>query len=584
MSTCFLFLTCFAICSLGQSGSDVLAGSGTTNPSRLIMKQQNLLMDRALGNVKMSYRAVGSSTGQKEMIANVNDFGCSEIPLSTTQQAQVGEEMLTIPFVLSAISVFHSVPNCRTKSSVSVFHSVPNLLGKDLNMTADVLARIFQLNITYWDAAPIKALNPDHVIPHEPIKVLHRLLGSSSTYLLSQYLSFASTSWALGVGVLLTWHPNTTAVYGSGEMSSMLATTPYCIGYLDTGFANDPYLEEIKLRNKAGNFVSSRNLAGVQAAVNVAAQNLPAAHESWANVTLVNQDGPDTWPMTTFSYYLVRRDLSNKTNSALVKAQLDFALSDQGQALSSEFGFLPIGAAIGNISKAGVARLILAPQAQEYEFEVGTIPTFGAGPYVISDRRQGYLTRSVEDLDAGIAQLEAVTNELKMFEEVLELHGSGTTNPSDYIWRVMGLLESRLQSPTKLTYRGIGSGNGISEFLAGANAFGSGDIPLTSAQYASLNGEAVLQIPFVVGGVSVFHNAVDGLVLDAPTLAKIFSRQITRWDHPNITNLNPDLQDELQGQNITIVHRKDSSSSTTALPATSRRPLQLFGHWARALS
>eukprot|EP00808_Paulinella_micropora_P010182 g72602.t1 len=315
MSTLFLFVACFAICSLGQS-ENVLAGSGTTNPSRLIWKQQNLLMDRAFGNIKMSYRAVGSGTGQKEMIDGVTDFGCSEIPMSTTQQAQVGGEMLTIPFVLG---------------SVSVFHSVPNLLGKQLNMTADVLADIFQLNITYWDASPIQALNPDQVFPHEPIKVFHRLLGSSSTFLLSQYLAFASTKWVLGVGSVLNWHPNATSVLGSAEMSSMLYTTPYSIGYLDTGFANDPYLQEIKLRNKAGNFVSSRNLDGVQAAANMAAENLPKANESWANVNLVNQDGPITWPMTTFSYFLVRRDLSLKNNSALIKAQLDFALSKDGQ-------------------------------------------------------------------------------------------------------------------------------------------------------------------------------------------------------------------------------------------------------------
>jgi len=40
---------------------------------------------------------------------------------------------------------------------------------------------------------------------------------------------------------------------------------------------------------------------------------------------------------------------------------------------------------------------------------------------------------------------------------VLELHGSGTTNPQKFFWKVMDILEERTQNAIKMTYRGVGA-------------------------------------------------------------------------------------------------------------------------------
>ena len=37
-----------------------------------------------------------------------------------------------------------------------------------------------------------------------------------------------------------------------------------------------------------------------------------------------------------------------------------------------------------------------------------------------------------------------------------ELHGSGTTNPSKFFWKVMDMLEERTRTPVTMTYRGVG--------------------------------------------------------------------------------------------------------------------------------
>ena len=42
-------------------------------------------------------------------------------------------------------------------------------------------------------------------------------------------------------------------------------------------------------------------------------------------------------------------------------------------------------------------------------------------------------------------------------DKVFELHGSGTTNPQRFFWKVMDILEERAANPIKLTYRGVGA-------------------------------------------------------------------------------------------------------------------------------
>ena len=45
-----------------------------------------------------------------------------------------------------------------------------------------------------------------------------------------------------------------------------------------------------------------------------------------------------------------------------------------------------------------------------------------------------------------------------------QLHGSGTTNPSKFVWEVLDLLASRAKNPLSLSYRAVGSTTGQIEF------------------------------------------------------------------------------------------------------------------------
>jgi len=70
----------------------------------------------------------------------------------------------------------------------------------------------------------------------------------------------------------------------------------------------------------------------------------------------------------------------------------------------------------------------------------------------------------------------------------------------------------------------------------------------------------------MVGGpIAIGYNlsGVSNLVLDAPTLAKIFNSKITTWNDAAIKALNPGVT--LPSSKIQTVHRQDESGTTDNL-------------------
>jgi phosphate transport system substrate-binding protein len=112
-----------------------------------------------------------------------------------------------------------------------------------------------------------------------------------------------------------------------------------------------------------------------------------------------------------------------------------------------------------------------------------------------------------------------------------------------------------------LNYQSIGSGGGIKQIEAKTVTFGASDAPLKGEE---LEKNGLVQFPMVMGGIVPVVN-IDGvnpgdLVLDGPTLAKIFLGDIKTWDDPAIKKLNPSAK--LTSQAIVVVHRSDGSGTT----------------------
>ncbi|MFF8016028.1 phosphate ABC transporter substrate-binding protein PstS [Streptomyces sp. NPDC007929] len=118
----------------------------------------------------------------------------------------------------------------------------------------------------------------------------------------------------------------------------------------------------------------------------------------------------------------------------------------------------------------------------------------------------------------------------------------------------------------QINYKGGGSGAGVTAFTQGQVAFAGSDSALKPDEVAAskkvCTGGQGIDLPMVGGPIAVGYNVngVDNLVLDAPTLAKIFNNQITNWNDKAIQKLNPDAK--LPDLKIQAFHRSDDSGTT----------------------
>ncbi|MFL1426384.1 MULTISPECIES: phosphate ABC transporter substrate-binding protein PstS [unclassified Nocardiopsis] len=145
------------------------------------------------------------------------------------------------------------------------------------------------------------------------------------------------------------------------------------------------------------------------------------------------------------------------------------------------------------------------------------------------------------------------------------LTGAGASFPDPLFQDLIYTYNSDVQPGVQINYQSVGSGAGVEQFLEQTVDFGSseqylGEEDLAAAEEA--RGCAAVQYPVVFGAVVIAFNneALDGLVLDAETIAKIYDGQIKTFDAPEIAELNPDL--DLPSDEIIPVHRSDSSGTT----------------------
>ncbi len=112
-----------------------------------------------------------------------------------------------------------------------------------------------------------------------------------------------------------------------------------------------------------------------------------------------------------------------------------------------------------------------------------------------------------------------------------------------------------------LNYQSIGSGGGIKQIYARTVTFGATDAPLSGDD---LSKRELAQFPMVMGGIVPVINVpgikAGTLVLDGPTLARIFLGEIKTWDDVAIAKLNANVK--LPKQAIAVVHRSDGSGTT----------------------
>lgn len=120
---------------------------------------------------------------------------------------------------------------------------------------------------------------------------------------------------------------------------------------------------------------------------------------------------------------------------------------------------------------------------------------------------------------------------------------------------------TKTHTNVKINYGGGGSGKGRQDFADKVVDFACSDAPYKEADAGKVKDE-FFYLPNVLGAITVSYNVegVDKLNLSPETIAKIFQREIKKWNDPAIAADNADAK--LPDADIVVVRRSDGSGTT----------------------
>jgi phosphate ABC transporter phosphate-binding protein len=340
-------------------GQITINGAGATFPFPLI-DTWRVDYKSIKPNVNINYQSIGSGGGVKQFIEKTVDFGATDAPL-TASEVQRAPGAVHIP---------------ETIGSVVVAYNIPSMPNKGLKLTGPVLADIFLGKITKWNDPKIQSLNPGVSLPGEDIIVVHRSDGSGTTYVWTDYLSNISTAWneQIGRGKSVQW-PTGIGGPGNEGVANAIRGSPNTIGYIELAYALTTQMPYAYLQNQAGKFIEP-TLESTRAAVAATAPTLPKGAASWEHISVVNAPGGDSYPVASFSYLILFKELS--TNPSIdqekAKALVDFmswAITD-GQQSADDLSYVPLPAEIVKLNQETLKSLTF--QGKPLTTSVGAQP------------------------------------------------------------------------------------------------------------------------------------------------------------------------------------------------------------------
>jgi phosphate transport system substrate-binding protein len=318
-----------SIFSVHAQNKIIINGAGATFPFPLI-DTWRVDYKTIKPEVDINYQSIGSGGGVKQFTAKTVDFGATDAPL-TAQEMQSAPGAVHIP---------------ETIGSVVAAYNIPSIPDKGLKLTGEVLGDIFLGKITKWNDPKIQSLNPDKTLPGDDIVVVHRSDGSGTTFVWTDYLSNVSSPWSqqVGKGKSVAW-PTGIGAPGNEGVANAIKGTANTIGYIELSYALTTKTPFAFIQNKEGNFIEP-SIASTRAAVAAQSGALPKGDQSWTNVTMVNAAGKDSYPIASFSYLLLYKELSTDPNidEPKAKALVDFiawAITD-GQKTGESLNYVPL--------------------------------------------------------------------------------------------------------------------------------------------------------------------------------------------------------------------------------------------------
>jgi phosphate transport system substrate-binding protein len=297
-----------------------ITGAGATFPYPIFAKWAEDYK-KATGT-GLNYQSIGSSGGIRQIRAKTVTFGASDAPVGGADLDKDG--MVQFPVILGGV-----VP-------------VVNLEGfkpGELRVTGEVLAEIFMGWIVNWNDPKIAALNPGKKLPDQTITVAHRADGSGTTFIFTDYLNEVSKLWKekVGKGAAVKW-PAASSVGGKGNegVAANVSRVKGAIGYVEYAYAKKNKIPHLALQNRDGQYVNPDDATFAAAAAGADWFSVPGM-----GISLVNQKGASSWPITGGSFALMYKNPSDKAASAEVVKFFDWAFKN-GKKQALELDYVPL--------------------------------------------------------------------------------------------------------------------------------------------------------------------------------------------------------------------------------------------------
>jgi phosphate transport system substrate-binding protein len=263
----------------------------------------------------VSYDPVGSGDGRESFLAGATAFGASDVALSDEEMAASGPacdggNAIDLPVYISPIAVAF------------------NLQGVDeLNLSSDVIARIFTGQITQWDDPAIAAANPEAKLPALAITPVHRSDDSGTTENFADYLNAtAPQSWPYEPDGL--WPlPEGFAADGTSGVTETVLSTPGAITYADASATGE--LGRVAI--KVGDGYVPYSAEAAAAVVDVSPRIENRYEHDLAFVLDRKIDKPFAYPMVLVSYLMVCSRYEDKEKGRFVKEFVEYVASPEGQ-------------------------------------------------------------------------------------------------------------------------------------------------------------------------------------------------------------------------------------------------------------
>ncbi|HII35763.1 MAG TPA: phosphate ABC transporter substrate-binding protein PstS [Nitrosopumilaceae archaeon] len=326
-------------------GEFQITGAGATFPFPLIDKWR-VEYNTLYPGIALNYQSIGSGGGVKQHTEKTVDFGATDAPLSKTE-AQVASGTLHIPETIGAITISYNIPE------------VPQ---KGLKLTGSVIVDIYMGKITKWNDKKIQDLNKDLTLPNKEILVVRRSDGSGTTFGFTDYLSTVSKNWNdnIGTGKSVPW-PVGVGSPGNEGVAGVIRQTPYSIGYVELAYAIQSKMSYAFIQNADGTAFVAPSLESVKSAASEASKTLPAADGDWSMVSIVNQPGENSYPISSFTYLLVYKNLDNISTMDKEKAKaivhLVYWMITDGQQHASLLQYVPLPDEVVEIGKNGLSQI-----------------------------------------------------------------------------------------------------------------------------------------------------------------------------------------------------------------------------------